>query len=418
MWLWLLGVVLIVSCGPIIIPGPKPEKKCPGSCPVGSECKDPNLGCQPIPAPGPVCQEGQHHSCYHWPTGSSTWVYACPVYDSDGGVIDVLNVLDPATCPAKPEPKPIPASCADLTCPEPDDDPRKTECRETPNGPLCVMPTPPPPGETNCDGEPGPLLQPKQFLNSYGDAVNKVMAARTGCAIGSDCKLGNKTLQVWNREVVADLRERGICAGQHKPSHTDEIAVAKDRTSVRQSYHIGAGDDGSGDAPPGGNRRVVWAPGAVRAAYSAPAGPPPEDGCTAPVPPKCDRYNLKAHQKTNDATCLVYNGTDAKRWDGSTVTGYCDSVGFVNRLHCPPRLECEVPPNPKAVKCGERVACEAIATSGKPDGKPIWKSDGMVNLTDNPFLATCTNCTWLEICNADGTGCGRCVIDKNTGQCS
>jgi hypothetical protein len=142
----------------------------------------------------------------------------------------------------------------------------------------------------------------------------------------------------------------------------------------------------------------------------------PTGGCSAPIPPKCDTYNLKAHQKTNDATCLVYNG-ETHKWDGSTVAGYCDAVGFVNRMHCPPRMECDTPPNPRAVKCEERSACEAIATSGKPQGKPVWKSDGTVNLSDNPFLATCDNCTWLELCNADGTGCGRCTINKNTGQC-
>ena len=51
------------------------------------------------------------------------------------------------------------------------------------------------------------------------------------------------------------------------------------------------------------------------------------------------------------------------------------------------------------------------------DGKPLWRSDGEVQLTDNPFQAKCSNCSWLEICAGDGTACQRCSINSQTGLC-
>lgn len=56
------------------------------------------------PLPSPICAVGQTYGCYHNP--GEGWLYACPVYDAAGGVIGVLNVTDPSTCPKKPEPPP------------------------------------------------------------------------------------------------------------------------------------------------------------------------------------------------------------------------------------------------------------------------------------------------------------------------
>ena len=336
-----------------------------------------------------------------------------------------------------PEPTPIPPClpavpwCSDLTPPaqcssatvpckhNPTQDPYHCElapaCPETP---IPEPPKPTPPPGQSCDGEVE--TNTGQKLNSHADAVDQAMKTLTGCEIGSACPLGNKPLQVWNREVIGVLRRAGLCAGQHEPQVTDEIAVAGGPRQIREAYHIGAGDDGSGAVPPGGARRtVVWSRGAVREAWTVGPGtepPPTAEGCTTPVAPKVNKFGLKAHQRTNDSTPQFYNG-EAERWDGTKLTGYCDAIGFVNRLHCPARMECGEVVNPKAVKCNERVACEALGVSGRIDGKPLWRSDGTVHLSDNPFQATCKECTWLEICAADGTACQRCAIDAGTGLC-
>ena len=192
------------------------------------------------------------------------------------------------------------------------------------------------------------------------------MKALTGCEIGSECLLGDKPLQVWAREVINVVRRAGLCAGQHEPMITDEIAVSENSVKVRESYKIGAGDDGSGPVPPGGARRtVVWSRGGVREAWMAGAGPipPGAEGCTAPVTPKVNKFGLKAHQRVNDSTPLFYN-RETTRWDGTKVNGYCDAIGFENRLDCPARMECGDIVNPKAVKCHERVPCEALGVSG------------------------------------------------------
>ena len=110
----------------------------------------------------------------------------------------------------------------------------------------------------------------------------------------------------------------------------------------------------------------------------------------------------------------------ADRWDGSVVTGYCDLTGWDGtRLFCPARMECKPPEEPGSqnYKCGERPPCEEIGVAGRYGGRPLWRSDGTVELSDNPFQATCYGCTWLEVCAADGTACSRCAISPATGLC-
>ena len=104
-------LLLLAGCG--FNPKPRPPAPCPEECPLGTACTDPAKGCEPIPAPGPTCAEGQSYDCWHWPPDSRTWLYACPVYNPDGEVIGVVNVVSgPAQCPAKP---PKPPTCP--TCP-------------------------------------------------------------------------------------------------------------------------------------------------------------------------------------------------------------------------------------------------------------------------------------------------------------
>lgn len=383
------------SCGPI--PGPQPPQPTP---PPGPQCHG-----QPFPEP--QCVEGQAHSCWHCPPDSTAPLYACPVYDAAGNVIGIVNVTGgPAQCPSAPGPTPP------LPTPTP---------TPTPG------PTPPPSAEFDCDGLPGDLTG--TLTRVHGDAVNVAMRDITGCSIGSRCVLGpDNWSQAFYRKVTDRLRagvtlQDGrfvrLCAGQHEPNVMDELAVASDARAVREGYHVFAGYGGQGPLPPGEvERTVVWSPGAARPSYFAPGSapgptptpPPSTQGCTDPITPKVDRFG--APHLINgwyDATPQFYSG-ETRRWDGTVVTGYCDAIGFVNRLHCPARMECGETPNPRAVKCEERLACERLGVGGDAQtGKPLWRSDGQVELhPDNIFKAR-TSGTWIQVCASDGTACSEKV---------
>lgn len=93
-------------------------------------------------------------------------------------------------------------------------------------------------------------------------AVNKVMAALTGCGVGSDCPItgfaGTNTdeiCQSWFAAVTKELRAQGYCAGQHAVGSTDEIAVSNTGCAGKwYGYHICNY----------GGPKVVWNPGARR----------------------------------------------------------------------------------------------------------------------------------------------------------
>src|SRR5512145_429197 len=100
--LWLPFVLLLISCTGNWPPIPNPTPPVPTPTPT------PTPTPQPIPDPQCTVTGGQH-SCWHWPPDSTMPLYACPVYNVEGGVVGVINVTGgPAQCPAKPTP----------TCPE------------------------------------------------------------------------------------------------------------------------------------------------------------------------------------------------------------------------------------------------------------------------------------------------------------
>jgi hypothetical protein len=93
-------------------------------------------------------------------------------------------------------------------------------------------------------------------------AVNAVMAALTGCNVGSDCPLvgfagaeAHAQCQSWFSAVTAELRAQGFHAGQHEVGHTDEIAVSNTGCTGRwYGYHVCNY----------GGPKAVWNPGARR----------------------------------------------------------------------------------------------------------------------------------------------------------
>lgn len=264
----------------------------------------------------------------------------------------------------------------------------------------------------DCDGPVG-AIQP--VSGALGDRVNQAMVSAFSC-YGGRCLIAESRFAV-QRKLIDELRRLGLCAGQHEPGTSvdnpgsDEIAVATSRTTLREAYHVAVG-------PKEGPVTLLLSPQANREAYlpagvPAPPGPgptptpaPSAGACSAPFTPKVDKMTGgNVINGWHDWTPQFYNG-ETKRWDGITITGYCDAIGFVGRLHCPARMECGEVPNPVAVKCEERFPCEVYGISGKTDGRPLVKSDGKVELhPENIFKARCSGCSWIQMCSSDGAVC-------------
>ena len=112
----------------------------------------------------------------------------------------------------------------------------------------------------------------------------------------------------------------------------------------------------------------------------------------------------------------------ASHWNGSWYDGtplrtsdcaYCTSIGMgeINgtpRCSCPIRNECPDTPGYEG-KCEQRVACERVAMGGLA----TWQGDGTVEVNmsnENHLQARCSNCTWLKVCNTDGSVCSGVTL--------
>ena len=343
------------------------------------------------PDPTPQCVEGQACACWHKPPEALGWLYACCQPGVPGGVV---NVQDPAQCIAPPVEPPVPPV-------------------EPPVPPI--PPTQPP--ATNCDGAPGALTG--ETTNTFGVAVNEEMRDLTGCSIGSDCRLGNTTSQQFLRAVIDKLRARGLCAGQHEPGVSDEIAVATNQQTVREGGHIFGGDDSNGPVPPGGVvRKVVWFPGAARPSYYGNAAPPippdptppPVAGCGNPLPPKVwttatlppgwgveeigkPRWTINCGPHQGNIDCVAVVNPHA--------CDYCASIGMPlmpdgmqPRCGCPVRQE----------GSPERVPCETYLTGGTKLESRNGATCAFVN--GNPFVFEPNNGNCRLCSVGDGRVCG------------
>jgi len=333
-------------------PPPAPPATCPAACPMGTACLDPARGCQPIPPPGPACVVGvEHCGCYVMPPELGEWLE--------------LRCSPGETCSADKQ-------CAAPAPPEPP-----------------VPPELPPATGCSIHGEPGPLLE--GYRPALGSEVNAAMTALTGCDPGSRCVLAEGR-QAWQARVIAELRRRGRCAGQHTPT-TDEIAAATSVTTPREGWHVYAG----ADSGPG---TVVWSPGASMPTYAAPDAPTPVAGCPVPVTPKVVRWGLTYRNRWWDCTPNFY-GRDTATWTGQPVTGYCVAIGFPDRLFCPARPEGDP----------DRRACEGVGIGGRADAVPLWRCENgepEVNPAQ-PFQARC-DAGYIEVCSTDGAVCAREVM--------
>ena len=303
------------------------------------------------------------------------------------------------TCPAGQHceqgvgcvPDPLPDPLPPVVCP-PDTIPQVLDGRV-----VGCLPYPPPEEPVpacSIDGEPGAPLPAHQ--PELGDQVNAAMVAlRPECPVGSRCVLPEGR-QAWQALVVAELRRRGLCAGQHNTG-TDEIAVASSPTAPREGWHVYAGaEDGPGT--------VVWSPGAARLAWSVPVTapdlPPVPDppATTCPAQPCPDRspgawkLNCKEHQRDKaDCTPVTVRQEPYCRAIGMSP----DAAGKL-RAGCPMRPEDWPAP-------GERQLLEAWLTGGTVlEARNGATCTGVLG---NPFQFYLSggNC---RLCSADGLTCG------------
>ena len=351
-----------VTLPPIVIPTPPPGPVEPPAPPPAPECLPGVPWCHELVPPASCGQ------CKHQPPGGS-----CR--------------LAPPCAP----PPPAPPTCTNVDCVP------GYHCEETLLGPVCLPDPPPPAGGCSIDGEPGPALP--DHRPTLGPEINAAMAAlRPDCDPGGRCVL-EESRQSWQARVIAELRRRGLCAGQHEPS-TDEIAAATSATSPREGWHVYAGPwDGPGT--------VVWSPQAARLAYAAPSSPPPPtsppgDACPLPHPDRSRLYlEAKIGRQWIDATVQTVGTLD-----------YCTEIGMspmdsgALRASCPMRSECP------GYQCEQRQACELYAMGGAYD----WQTTPpglVIHHPDNPALAQCRDCEAIRVCAADGAVCSEWVLSSD-----
>ena len=303
------------------------------------------------------------------------------------------TLLTLAACAGNPAPQPPPVPAPE---PTPICNPGETcGCWHQPPGqdwqrlPDCGAP--PAPGGCSIDGLPGPKLETADA--TLGGQVNAAILAVYGCS-GGRCVVQDGR-QVAQAKIVAELRRAGVCAGQHEPGVTDEIAVSTSTTATRESYHVYAG-------PPEGPGTLVLSPQAVRPSYAAPGSSPPPpppppppvpptSGCGAPVPPPL--HSFVVH---------VRDVRDGWQWIDSTplVEGaaYCAAIGYA-RNPCPIRTE----------GAADRLACEQLVL-GAPAPTWVWTgqpSDGWIREGSRGFGFDRRKGAdgALKVCNAALTTC-------------
>lgn len=226
----------------------------------------------------------------------------------------------------------------------------------------------------------GPCSTAEADLVAVPDVVpqlqNLVRAEITkmGDTTGIDCRVSLDAL-------AARLRAPGRCviAGQ-------EAVFVQRLDKLWEEYH--ACYFGTG---------ALVATGKYMGGHSAPntgtppPSPPATDACGEPVPPPLTGFNLHGDRRKMDATPQVYG------------CAFCAAIGLGTMPGNPSLQRCDCPAGNED-DAAKRSACEAKVVGGKP----LWRSDGLVVVdSSNPFLASCSECAWIEVCKADGTKCTR-----------
>lgn len=319
--LWsLVGVGCGIKIPPVILPPPPPV---PSPTPA------------PTHAPGLEC--AAFHltmGCWDLPPGSPKWVWVC-VHQFAGG--PTPSVDRPGLCPC-------PRSQTEI----------ETDGGATPACPVVPPTPPPPPVAEGCRAPQGNWVRPEASTTFARADVLKVERELAGCTEGSDCPLPVDNQQSWIAKVAAELRKRGLCAGQHEDGVTDEIAVQPQgwdpalRWEAYKIYNCGPtlpSDPPNFDiCPLKGRGKVRWAvasdswsapEGATQPPAPSPAPTPPPSAAECPLQfPLPQPYSVGLRVETHgtsgqqyDATPFVMGPSSAippPGWTGACRTQQCD----------------------------------------------------------------------------------------------
>lgn len=144
--------------------------------------------------------------------------------------------------------------------------------------PICPpvpVPTPTPTPSTKCSFPQGVEDQLKEVPNpkTLASQLDQIISQHTGCAINSDCVLGQSDPQYYYAAMITWVQAAGLCAGQHNDGHTDEISINTtcNAGTTWENYHsVNYGDP----------RKVSWSGGGARSGWIAPIS----CGLTPPTP--------------------------------------------------------------------------------------------------------------------------------------
>jgi len=277
-----------------------------------------------------------------------------------------------------------------------------------PTPPPAPTPVPPPAAGCSIDGEPGPLIP--GYRDVLGPEVNAAMhVLRPDCDPGGRCVL-EEGRQSWQARVIAELRRRGVCAGQHEPG-TDEVAVATSATAPREGWHIFAGDDTSGT--------IVWSPQAARPAYAAPDAIPPQPPPPTSPPGDCPALPCPASVWTAETLPSGW-GSDmigkaawawscherGRLWEDCTPIvvrqePYCRAIGMSPMADGSLRAACPMRPDGHP----EREVIELWLLGGAP--VPDARGGQDCNPEGRPAFAVPRGSGDCRICSADEATCSE-----------
>jgi hypothetical protein len=141
-----------------------------------------------------------------------------------------------------------------------------------------------------------------------------------------------------------------------------------------------------------------WAKAVDAFSYPCGSAPPAASSCPDPKPdPAKLVWSVKCTASgVCDPTPLVARDCE-----------YCQAIGMGEyngqpRCGCPARNECPGTPGYESM-CVDRIACEQELMRAP---FPVWRGDGEIRPVDeNRFRVKCDDCSWLEVCNGDGSIC-------------
>jgi hypothetical protein len=223
-----------------------------------------------------------------------------------------------------------------------------------------------------CDNS-GCYINPGSIIPGKTSATTAALNAAKA-AVGDVC--GRPPDESLNRLAV-QLNAQGECAVKDE----DRVFIQRTDGNVDEQHAV-AYTDG------------CWKSNAYLHTFANGSG---AGGCSNPAAVPVSEFSSRWNGQWYDATPL-----------STADCGYCASIGMgtiggVTRCSCPIRNECPDTPGYEG-KCEVRAACERVSMGGFA----TWKGDGDVEVNyanENHLQARCPSCTWLKVCNADGTVC-------------